>query len=453
MLDLSTSSDESDWDNSWGRPGDFTDLPGLNQDHSYPYIFPTNWYSPEDQEKKEPNYQTEFYSNDISTSFLNSVKTVPGNVVESEKEDVTPDYLDNSEYNNQRANFFDSHIPNCRSQRLQYNTKLCIEYIEDDISRIMWNLEQQFQECVLTKDSKRQRNHGFSIEEVSEIDSVEQKKYKLRSYISILRYITMMIENCASIEMQWAKDELEMTNMLRNNISEAFMKLQKVNLSNENSNNNFGKSNDLQKNSNSLKVRKSKRIQAKVLEEEISTVQTGSPKIEPSDFHSISDESSKFCFCKQPVLDNMIRCESGNQCIYGVWFHFLCLKIVNEPQKTWYCPGCTRDEEYRALWFHIFQREALKKSIEANILNNKKEESEANTKPILSNSKNEKKRNSCKKERKRSKSMDGCPKKKQTRGSFFDRDNEVRAYNESFNTNSYEEIKKEAECTEILQNI
>ncbi|TRY50277.1 Ing1 like PHD finger protein [Cryptosporidium tyzzeri] len=451
MSDSSISSDESDWDHSWGCPGDFSDLPGLNQDHSYPYMFSSSWYSPEDQEKKETVYQTEFYSNNITTGFPNSVKTVPGNVVESEKEDVTPDYLDNSEFNNQGVNFFDSQIPNCRSQRLQYNTKLCIEYIEDDISRIMWNLEQQFQECVLTKDSKRQRNHGFSIEEVSEIDSVEQKKYKLRSYISILRYITMMIENCASIEMQWAKDELEMTNLLRNNISEAFMKLQKVNLSNESSNNDTVKLNDLQKNSNSLKVRKSKRIQAKVLEEEVCTVQAGSPKIEINDFHSISDETSKFCFCKQPVLDNMIRCESGNQCIYGVWFHFLCLKIINEPQKTWYCPGCTRDEEYRALWSHIFQREALKKSIEANISKNQ-DETEANATPILTNSKNEKKKNSCKKERKRSKSVDGCPKKKQSRGSFFDRNNEISNYNESLNNNSYEEIKREAEYKEIPQN-
>lgn len=448
MSDSSISSDESDWDNSWGCTGDFSDIPGLNQDHSYSYAFPASWYSPEDQEKKEQVYQTELYSNDISTGFLNSVKTVPGNVVESEKEEVSQSYLDNSEYN-QGVTFFDSQIPICRSQRLQYNTKLCIEYIEDDISRIMWNLEQQFQECVLTKDSKRQRNHGFSIEEVSEIDSVEQKKYKLRSYINILRHITMMIENCASIELQWAKEELEMTNMLRSNISEAFMRLQKVNLSNENSNSDLGKSKDSQKVSSSSRVRKSKRIQAKVLEEEVSVVQASSPKFEVNDLHSIADESSKFCFCKQPVLDNMIRCESGNQCIYGVWFHFLCLKIVNEPQKTWYCPGCTKDEEYRALWSHIFQREALKKSIETNM--NKQEETEANETPILNNSKGERKKNSCKKERRRSKSIDGgCPRKKQSRGSFFD---VAPGYAESVSTGSYEEIQKGNMFKEVPKNL
>lgn len=447
MSDSSISSDESDWDNSWGCTGDFSDIPGLNQDHSYSsYAFPASWYSPEDQEKKEPVYQTELYSNDISAGFLNSVKTVPGNVVESEKE-VSQSYLDNLEYN-QGVSFFDSQIPICRSQRLQYNTKLCIEYIEDDISRIMWNLEQQFQECVLTKDSKRQRNHGFSIEEVSEIDSVEQKKYKLRSYISILRHITMMIENCASIELQWAKEELEMTNMLRSNISEAFMRLQKVNLSNENPNGDLGKSKDSQKASSSSRVRKSKRIQAKVLEEEVSVVQAGSPKIEISDHHSIFDESSKFCFCKQPVLDNMIRCESGNQCIYGVWFHFLCLKIVDEPQKTWYCPGCTKDEEYRALWSHIFQREALKKSIETNI--NKQEEAETSETPILNNPKGEKKKNTCKKERRRSKSVEGCSKKKQSRGSFFD---VAPGYAESVSTGSQEEIQKGNSSKEIPKNL
>ncbi|KAJ1608468.1 Ing1 like PHD finger protein, partial [Cryptosporidium canis] len=194
MSDSSISSDESDWDGSWGCPGDFSDVSGLNQDHSYPYIFPSSWYSPGDQEKKEPIYQSELYPNDISTGFLNSVKTVPGNVLESEEEEVSRNYLDNSEFN-QGISFFDSQIPSCRSQSLQYNAKLCIEYIEEDISRIMCDLEQQFQECVMTKDSKRQRNHGFSIEEVTEIDSVEQKKYRLRSYISILRYITTMIEN------------------------------------------------------------------------------------------------------------------------------------------------------------------------------------------------------------------------------------------------------------------
>ncbi|KAJ1613489.1 Ing1 like PHD finger protein [Cryptosporidium canis] len=437
MSDSSISSDESDWDGSWGCPGDFSDVSGLNQDHSYPYIFPSSWYSPGDQEKKEPIYQSELYPNDISTGFLNSVKTVPGNVLESEEEEVSRNYLDNSEFN-QGVSFFDFQIPSCRSQNLQYNAKLCIEYIEEDISRIMCDLEQQFQECVMTKDSKRQRNHGFSIEEVTEIDSVEQKKYRLRSYISILRYITMMIENCASIELQAAKEELEMTNLLRSNISEAFMRLQKVNLSGESLNDDIGKSKDSQKASNS-KIRKSKRIQAKVLEEEVTAVQSSSPKPEINDFHSISDESSKFCFCRQPVLDNMIRCESGDQCIYGEWFHFLCLKIINEPQKTWYCPGCSKNEEYRALWSHILQRETLRKSIETTIMN-QQDDAEVSKTPVLAHPKNEKRKNNSKKERRRSKSVDGCPKKKQSRGSFFD---QAPTLSENANADSCEETQKE----------
>ncbi|KAF7458591.1 Chromatin modification-related protein YNG2 [Cryptosporidium felis] len=443
MSESSTSSDESDWDGSWTCSRDFPDSLGLNQDQSFPYLLPVTWYSPEEQEKKEPSPHSEYCSRDHSEGFLNSVKTVPGNFLENENEETIQDYLDSSTYTGQEINFSDFQVPNCRSQRLQYNTKLCIDYIEDNISRIMWNLEQQFQECVLTKDSKRQRNHGFSIEEVSEIDSVEQKKYKLRTYISILRYIAGMMENCALLELKWAKDELEMTNLLRSNISEAFMRLQKVNTMSESPKIEANKANDPQ-NSNSLKVRKSKRIQAKVLEEEVNTVQSETARPEPHDFHSIPNESEKFCFCKQPVLDNMIRCESGNQCIYGVWFHFLCLKIIDEPQKTWYCPGCSKSEEFRALWSHIYQREANKKTLESNTNPKNQEEVEIPTTPIIPSTKNEKRKLGSKKERKRTKSIDGYPKKKLNRGSFFESTKEAPPPVEStqkFKTNPNEEVR------------
>ncbi|KAH8739183.1 Ing1 like PHD finger protein [Cryptosporidium ryanae] len=413
MSDSSISSDESDWDSSWGCSRDFSDISRFGQEQHFPYIIHPDWLSP-DQDKRESSYQGEYYSRENSRGFLNSVKTVPGNTVESDNEEVTHDFLDSSY--NENVGFFDSQIPNCRSQGLQHNAKMCIEYLEDDVSRLMWALEQQFQECVLTKDSKRQRNHGFSVEEVSEIDSVEQKKYKLRVYIHIMRYFISMIEECASLELLWAKNELEMTNLLKSNISEAFMKLQKINLNCDPNNPENGKSNDSQKNTNSSKLRKSKRIQAKVLEEEVNTTQTNNQKVEVSDMHSIDDESLKYCFCKQPVLDNMIRCESGDDCIYGVWFHFLCLKIIEEPQKTWYCPGCTKNEDYRALWHHIFERESIKKPIENEETKNatiKKASEPLND--TSSNTKGEKKKLNIKKERKRSKSMDACPKKKQVR--------------------------------------
>ncbi|KAH7650307.1 Ing1 like PHD finger [Cryptosporidium bovis] len=440
MSDSSISSDESDWDNSWGCSRHFSDISKFGKEQHFPYIIQPDWLSP-DQDRKESSYQCEYYPRENSRGFLNSVKTVPGNTVESDHEELAHHFLDSS-YNSENVGFFDSQIPNCRSQELQYNAKMCMEYLEDDISRLMWALEQQFQECVLTKDSKRQRNHGFSVEEVSEIDSVEQKKYKLRAHINILRYFIKMIEDCASLELQWAKNELEMTNLLKSNISEAFIKLQKINLSCDSSNSENNKSNDSQKNIDSSKLRKSKRIQAKVLEEEVNTTQTNNQKVELFDMHSIDDESLKYCFCKQPVLDKMIRCESGDGCIYGVWFHFLCLKIIEEPQKTWYCPGCTKNEEYRALWYHTFERESIKKSIENEQAANSTAEKEPEPlNDIGSNIKGEKKKLSVKKERKRSKSVDVCPRKKQVRLSLSTKKVDADIPNRS--DNSMQNIKEE----------
>ena len=36
----------------------------------------------------------------------------------------------------------------------------------------------------------------------------------------------------------------------------------------------------------------------------------------------------------------MIKC-SGKECSFNSWFHFKCVGLTREPERDWYCPGCS----------------------------------------------------------------------------------------------------------------
>ncbi|OII75740.1 hypothetical protein cand_029850 [Cryptosporidium andersoni] len=401
----SLSSDSSDWDNNWDIQ---YNIP-IYCEHRIQgdLITSCHWLSSHnDGESLDPNYSSKNYEEFKLPEFINPIKTVPGQYIENDYQVKFEDSVNSVTDNSGETTFASISTPSCATHKLQYCARLFMEYMEEDISKLMWSVEQQFQECVMTKDSKRQRNHGFSLEEIAEINSVEQKKYKLHIIIGILQHIALMIEKVAMVELSNAKDELEKMRFLRSNISEAFLKLQNENSVEESIVSDYLKWYDFPRNNIEIgKVRKSKRIQAKVIEEEANAYDS-TPKSELLHIHSIQDETNQYCFCKLSVLDNMIRCESGSNCIFGVWFHFMCVKIFSEPQSAWFCPGCIKDENYRPLWEPI-----LRKVPNFNNCVSKGGGESAELEEIQIPNIHKKKST----ERKRNRSLDGCTRKKSSK--------------------------------------
>ena len=51
-----------------------------------------------------------------------------------------------------------------------------------------------------------------------------------------------------------------------------------------------------------------------------------------------------YCYCKEELGGQMIRCDNDDKCPYGEWFHLSCLKLKNVPlTKKWYCPQCRKE--------------------------------------------------------------------------------------------------------------
>lgn len=49
----------------------------------------------------------------------------------------------------------------------------------------------------------------------------------------------------------------------------------------------------------------------------------------------------KWCYCREPMIDNMIGCDNVKCKI--VWFHATCVGLFDIPKGKWYCPSCARE--------------------------------------------------------------------------------------------------------------
>ena len=57
------------------------------------------------------------------------------------------------------------------------------------------------------------------------------------------------------------------------------------------------------------------------------------------------EDTTLYCFCKQPSFGNMISCDNESSCPNGEWFHYKCVGILNRVvalkyttgKESWYC--------------------------------------------------------------------------------------------------------------------
>ena len=51
------------------------------------------------------------------------------------------------------------------------------------------------------------------------------------------------------------------------------------------------------------------------------------------------EDTTLYCFCKQPSFGNMISCDNESSCPNGEWFHYKCVGILNRVVALKYTTG------------------------------------------------------------------------------------------------------------------